>query len=418
MTTEQKKILLKLKQEPRVIGEQAGFGHFSDIHNEWIKSLIFGTDDYTLQAHRGSFKSTCSSIANALFMVLYPSKNSILIRKTDNDVSESIKQTANVLNSEFLKEITYRLYGIDLQLIEESQYKLTTNLYFSPRGASQLLGQGINGSLTGKHADRIITDDIINIKDRISQAEREHTKIVYMELQNIKNRDGRIVNLGTPWHKDDAFSIMPEAERYDVYSTGLVDKWQIAKLRETMSPSLFCANYELKHIASENALFTQSPTFTDDYKLLYNGIAHIDAAYGGEDYSALTLARLVKGKIYVFGKLQNRHIDNALGEYLTYCKEYRCQLIYCEKNADKGYLAKGIRSRNFATNSYNESMNKYYKISTYLRKWWKDIVFIDGTDPDYINQIMDYTEQASHDDAPDSLASICRTLDKSDFRGL
>ena len=40
-----------------------------------------------------------------------------------------------------------------------------------------------------------------------------------------------------------------------------------------------------------------------------------------------------------------------------------------------------------------------------------DIVFVRGTDAEYINQILDYTEQAEHDDAPDSAASVCRRLD-------
>ena len=48
------------------------------------------------------------------------------------------------------------------------------------------------------------------------------------------------------------------------------------------------------------------------------------------------------------------------------------------------------------------------KISSFLRKWWPNIVFVRGTDQEYINQIMDYTEQAEHDDAPDSAATACR----------
>ena len=47
------------------------------------------------------------------------------------------------------------------------------------------MGMGVNASLTGKHFERIFTDDIVNLKDRISHAEREHTKLVYMELQNV-----------------------------------------------------------------------------------------------------------------------------------------------------------------------------------------------------------------------------------------
>ena len=39
-------------------------------------------------------------------------------------------------------------------------------------------------------------------------------------------------------------------------------------------------------------------------------------------------------------------------------------------------------------------------------------MFLDGTDRAYIAQIMDYTEDAEHDDAPDSAADICRLLDK------
>lgn len=64
-----------------------------------------------------------------------------------------------------------------------------------------MLGIGIGGSLTGKHADIVITDDIVNLRDRMSAAERERTIAVYRELQNIKNRGGRIINTGTPWHK-------------------------------------------------------------------------------------------------------------------------------------------------------------------------------------------------------------------------
>jgi hypothetical protein len=54
-------------------------------------------------------------------------------------------------------------------------------------------------------------------------------------------------------------------------------------------------------------------------------------------------------------------------------------------------------------------MNKYIKITTFLRKWWPRIVFLEGTDPEYIDQILDYTE---HDDAADSAACVCRILDE------
>ena len=100
----------------------------------------------------------------------------------------------------------------------------------------------------------VVTDDIVNLKDRISRAERERTKIQYMELQNIKNRSGRFINTGTPWHKEDAISIMPNVKRFDCYQTGLITKEQLQAIRSSMTDSLFAANYELKHIADADAM--------------------------------------------------------------------------------------------------------------------------------------------------------------------
>ena len=60
--------------------------------------------------------------------------------------------------------------------------------------------------------------------------------------------------------------------------------------------------------------------------------------------------------------------------------------------------------------TYWEDMNKFLKIATYLKKVWRDVVFVNGTDEEYIQQILDYNEEAEHDDSCDSLASLIRLL--------
>lgn len=62
------------------------------------------------------------------------------------------------------------------------------------------------------------------------------------------------------------------------------------------------------------------------------------------------------------------------------------------------------------TYEYHEEMNKFLKITTYLKRDWKNVVFVEGTDEEYIRMITDYTEDAEHDDAPDSLSSLIRIL--------
>lgn len=413
MNDEAKKYVDLIYDEPYKIGHWLGFNDLTELHNQWIKMMMFSEQDETLLAHRGSYKTTCLSIAIALLMLIKPNMPIIFLRKTDTDVKEVIKQVAKILHSDVLCFLCQKIYGIDIELVEESSFSITTSLMTSNKGASQLLGVGIKSSITGKHADLVITDDIVNLKDRISKAERDLTKASYMELQNIKNRDGRILNTGTTWHKEDAISIMPNQHVYDCYNTGLITRTKLEEIRQSMTPSLFAANYELKHIADSDALFT-NPVFINDDQLIYNGICHIDASYGGADGTAFTIIKKVNDEFIVFGKRWNKHVDDCLDEIGLLKQMYLGGSISCERNADKGYLAKELKNRKHVVNEYDEKMNKFIKISTYLRSNWNKIKFLESTDPDYINEILDYTEDAEHDDAPDSLASILRKItDKS-----
>ena len=410
MTPKQK--ATALIANPVALGHALGYEDLTTLHGGWIRRMLTSEEDITLQAHRGSYKTTCLCIAIALLMLKERSKNIIFLRKTDSDVAEVMKSIERILLSPVIQQIYLALTGAALQIIKSNDTEITTSAYDAPRGSAQLLGIGIGGSLTGKHADLIITDDIINLRDRLSRAERERTKAVYMELQNIKNPGGRIINTGTPWHKEDAFVLMPEPERFDCYSTGILTQEQIEKLRQSMAPSLFAANYELRHIASENALFTTAPTFTSDAGFLRDGVCHIDAAYGGEDFTAFTCAKREGDTLYMYGRLWHSHVDLILDEAVSKAKEYQCEPMLVEDNGDKGYLSKEIRKHDILCRTYHEKDNKYHKIATYLRKWWQSIVWIEGTDKAYIAQIMDYTEDAEHDDAPDSAACLARYFDK------
>jgi len=396
--------------QPYKLGHLLGFTKLTELHNEWIIDMVKGRDDSTLQAHRGSYKTTCVSIALSLIIVLFPNDRTFFLRKTDTDVKEILNQVQNILSSSVMRYFVLCIYGVALDFTVSNSNELLTNLCQDAKGASQLTAQGIGGSITGKHYDRIFTDDIINKEDRASKAERDKTKLTYQELQNVKNRGGRIYNTGTPWHPDDAFTLMPTPKKFDVYSTGLISKEEQEELRSKMTASLFAANYELRHVASEDVLFFNPQTEGDPTKVLH-GIDHIDAAYGGDDFTAYTVCNVVDGKYYIFGKLWHKHVDDCLEMIYKYHSDMLAGRLYTEDNGDKGYLAKEIRRRSpIRAFTYHENMNKYIKITTYLKAAWKDVIFVKGTDIEYINQICDYTEEAEHDDAPDSAASVLRLL--------
>lgn len=202
-------------------------------------------------------------------------------------------------------------------------------------------------------------------------------------------------------------------QTYSIDDNPFLDPVFVEELKKEYAGTVLYDRYILGlWAASEGALFTKYPQFTSDVSVLYNGIAHIDAAYGGKDGSALTCGRMVGSTMYLFGRLRNAHIDTLMDFYSAETRRLRCSPILMEENADKGFVGKEMRRLyGDIVSTYNESQNKFMKIATFLRKWWPNVVIVEGTDKAYIDQIMSYSEQAEHDDAPDSAACVCRYFD-------
>ena len=76
---------------PYLLGHMLGFKDLNEMHNQWIRDMVLGEEDDTLQAHRGSFKTTCVSIALAEIILLFPQDKTMFMRKTDTAVTESIR---------------------------------------------------------------------------------------------------------------------------------------------------------------------------------------------------------------------------------------------------------------------------------------------------------------------------------------
>lgn len=403
---EAREVLKTLREHPDVFLRMVGFNRKCEVYGKWMRMMLYDKEDETIQAFRGSGKTTCVSGGLALTCILYPNDKIAFFRKTDSDVKEVIAQVQKMLVHENTAALSKMIWGIPVELTSKTQSEVNTNLNNDPRGAAQLVGMGINGSITGKHFDRIFTDDIINTKDRSSRAERERTKAAYMELQNIKNRGGRIFNTGTPWHISDAFSVMPPAKKWDWRSLpDIISEEEAAYIRARMSPSLWAANYELRHIASDDVIFTD-PITGADQDLVRGGEAHIDAAYFGEDYTSFTVCQKHDGKYYMYGRMWRKHVDEVTPFIIGEIDRLGVRKLHMETNADKGYALTPFREHGIKCVPYHEGMNKHVRIVTYLKVAWPDVIFVRGTDEEYIDQICDYTEDAEHDDAPDSASAI------------
>ena len=202
-------------------------------------------------------------------------------------------------------------------------------------------------------------------------------------------------------------------QNYTIYDNPFLDPKFVENLKREYAGTVLYDRYiDGLWVASEGALFTTYPQYTDDETVFRDGIAHIDAAYGGEDFTAFTCGKRHGDTIFLYGRLWHKHVDTVLDTCISEAKRLMCAPIYTETNADKGYLAKEIIRRGYSARTYHEDMNKFVKISTFLRKWWGNVVFLEGTDKAYIGQILSYTEEAEHDDAPDSCARVVLYYDK------
>lgn len=406
-------IVNALRENPTAFAGRLGFPLLTDLHRDWCREMVFGKSDHTLQAHRGSFKTTTVSIALWELLLLRPNAQMAFFRKTDSDVKEILEQVKKMLRSDVTQYLSDGLWGVSCSITTDNMLEVGTSLSNDSRGGAQLTGMGIGGSLTGKHYDIIFTDDIVNMKDRASRAERERTKNAYREIKNLINRGGKIFNTGTPWHPQDSFEIMPPAEVWPWDKTGLMTQEQYDEIAKVTTPSLLAANYQLRHIPSDDVMFT-NPKTGAPLNMVEQGECHVDAAYYGEDFTAFTAVAKHDGIYYVYGRAWRKHVDDVTPLIAEIHKSLNLGRMYMENNADKGYAAQKFKGQfGIRVGQYAEKMNKHVKISTYLKAAWPEIVFCEGTDEVYINQITDYTEDADHDDAPDSLASL---LQRGKFR--
>ena len=144
-----KSYIKKVIQHPEGLGRKVGFEDLTPMHGEWIREIAFGAGDYTLQAHRGAYKSSCLAVAIAIIMIVYPRRNIIFLRKTDDDVAEMMRMVGKILRCKTLQRFVKINYHDELKIPMETTEQISTNLWKSPMGAPQLLGMGIRGSITG-----------------------------------------------------------------------------------------------------------------------------------------------------------------------------------------------------------------------------------------------------------------------------
>lgn len=411
--------LIAIREYPHLLGHLARKTKLTKLHSQWIRFCWETKKDRSLQAHRLGYKTTAVMVIGPIWWLLFNPDDRIgIIRKTFTDAANVVKTIREIMQMPIIKELFKYAHGHYPEFKTKRDGILTFNFKKTITPEGSINAYGINNTLTGVHLDKIGFDDFVTADDRISQAKRNNTKYRLREIKtNIIESGQACFFLGTPWHKDDAWSICPEPLRYSIYKTGIISEQEIEEKRQKTTKSLFACNYELIHMAEEGKLFS-NPAYGKWVYSVVGTIGHIDAAFDGVNTNALTFfTKKGNNKIQGFGKVYPGHVKDWLDIIEAEYKRRRCKKIYVEKNADKGYTAKLLRDRNIVVSDYDEGMNKHEKITAYLYDQWNNIEWSEKTGQEYLLQVIEYEKGEKPDDAPDSAASLIRMGGFSSVKG-
>ena len=115
MTREE--VLQMLWERPVELGHWVGLDKLGDLHNEWLRAFLYNNEDQTLQAHRGSYKTTTLSLFFAIHPLIKPNETIIYFRKSAANVVEITKQAAKIMDSGAYHKLVQTIYGMTTQLL-------------------------------------------------------------------------------------------------------------------------------------------------------------------------------------------------------------------------------------------------------------------------------------------------------------
>lgn len=400
---------------PHLFGHYLGYDLLSDIHSEWIKYCWCTKENRALQAHRKSYKTTAILIVGTVWWLTFwnPNETILFLRKSWEQAADITKAVKAQFESESVRALYDSLFGFE-QVIgkpkADTAFSIVTKEKITPEPNVSCLGMGAN--ITGSHPTKIFADDIITLKDRISVAERKATDLFIKELSNIETIDGNTVFSGTPWHPDDGWKLIPTPKTYPVGSIEIqgFTPEKLQEYRSQLGSSLYASNYELKHIADEDRLF-RDPRYKDWPDRFRRICSWIDPSYEGKASTAQAMIGVdFEGQAWARGWIWFKHIIDCYNDIVANMHVFNAGTLYIETNADKGFSQRDLADKYSPVIGRDEHQNKHIKIVSFLKQNWNDIIFANDTQPEGMNQVLDYAEDAEFVDLADAYASLIREM--------
>jgi hypothetical protein len=418
-------------EQPHKLGHILGYKKLTPLHGEWIKIFLKYKRFDLLQAHRGSYKTTCGVVAMVLLFLCFPDMRLLIVRKTGDLASDILKTIQKHFESnDVLRLYVFSRWGIvdvktKIWSSERTQFAFKKTITPQP----SIMAAGVGASIIGSHFDYIWSDDIETMEDRYSAAERRWTIAYFQELENLIDPLGQMRLSGTPWHELGVFSIVEE--KYfegRQFPFGTVDlppdeMIEIAARKERLPNAEWCCNYELRHIQDNDTLGAFLTVASWDCMYC---VAFVDPSFSDKtdtDSTAVSVVGVSRtGQILFTGMKLPKSISDEQTriDILNFLQRFMPveSVIESQLAESSIFFINAFRETETLLNLSIKNLwtvkrqyrNKHERIAATVFANKPDMRMLEGTQGEYMLEVSRYYKGAPHDDGPDSLAGALEHL--------
>lgn len=415
--------------EPHKLGHLLGYEKLTPLHGEWIRTFIQYAKFGVLQAHRGSYKTTCGVVGMVLLFLCNPTMRLLIVRKNSTLASDVLK----TIQKHFETNDVLRLYMFsrwnitDAKTAVWSSERTTFSFKQTVTPEASITAAGVGASITGAHFDYIWSDDIVTIEDRYSTAVREWAKAYFRELDNLVDPLGQTRLSGTPWHEDDVFSTIDEKFfegrqfPFGAVTMPADELAEIAARKERLPYAEWCCNYELRHVQDNDTIGAFKTAAVWDCQYC---VAFIDPSFSDKTDTDATTAAVVgvnkRGMLLFTGiKLPKSIADIPTRRAIL---DFFARFTPIEATIESQIADTSI----FFINAFRElegpypvknlwlyqraDRNKHERIAATVIANKPELYILDGTQQEFSLGVSRYYKGAAHDDCPDVLAGAINRL--------
>lgn len=313
-------------------------------YHGWLCDVLTTDQDIMVIVPRRHMKTTWVKIKLIQNILKNPMVRQAMYSSTSTLVEQELASIKRMLETPMLMNLFPEIIpamgkkGVNWQVNRAAELTMFRNPEEgNPPQECQIEVYGVGSTVTGKHFDIHMYDDLINEKTTQTMEQLAKTRDWYGYIQGVLEPGGQEIYIGTPYHHEDLTVWIEREGIYDrvvkrgyrengkiVYS--YFTEKMIAKLRKRYTPYQFSCQMEVEPIPREDQPFPPpQPQYTQLPVAKYNYYIAVDPAATIKSYSdetAIVVAAVSElGNVYVEEALHFKKPGNEIAEIILKLNE-------------------------------------------------------------------------------------------------